>query len=216
MPLPVMTASSEEEAKVKVTAAVEAVGRGERVNVVQWLRFAKHWKLKAEPIEEAFELAHKAWEAGPEFEAVEGKVFILPPTQPEEVKSESTLGVGEAALKRPEPSVGAGVLRVRRIDDGVPKAEPVRAEAKPKQVGEPEPPKDELAKAWPEAPLAPADCVEAERLTYPRGLLGHVVPYIVDTSALPDRWMALAGALCVLGKALDRKVIGPTAIAPFF
>ena len=33
MPLPVMTASSEEEAKVKVTAAVEAVGRGERVNV---------------------------------------------------------------------------------------------------------------------------------------------------------------------------------------
>ena len=117
--------------------------------------------------------------------------------------------MGETALKRREPSVGTGVLRIRRINDE-PKAEPPRAEATPKQAGEPERPKDELAKAWPEAPLAPADCVEIDRLTYPRGLLGHVVQYIVDTAALPDRWMALAGALCVFGKALDRKVVGPT------
>jgi hypothetical protein len=32
---------------------------------------------------------------------------------------------------------------------------------------------------------------------------------MLDTNALPDRWMALAGALSVCGKALDRKVLGP-------
>jgi hypothetical protein len=32
---------------------------------------------------------------------------------------------------------------------------------------------------------------------------------MLDTNALPDRWMALAGALSVCAKALDRKVLGP-------
>jgi hypothetical protein len=59
------------------------------------------------------------------------------------------------------------------------------------------------------APVAPRDATALERLTYPRGLVGHVVQYMIDTNALPDRWMALAGALCVCGKALDRKVLGP-------
>src|SRR5262249_38754549 len=48
------------------------------------------------------------------------------------------------------------------------------------------------------------------RLTYPRGLLGHVVQYIYSTAQLPDRFMALAGALSACGKCLDRKVLGPT------
>jgi hypothetical protein len=62
----------------------------------------------------------------------------------------------------------------------------------------------------PPAPLPPADATELERLTYPRGLLGHVTQYIVDTSELPDRWLALATALIALAKGLDRKVIGPS------
>jgi hypothetical protein len=36
------------------------------------------------------------------------------------------------------------------------------------------------------------------------------VHYIVDTAALPDRTMALSGALSALAKGLDRKVLGPT------
>ena len=59
------------------------------------------------------------------------------------------------------------------------------------------------------APLPPEGAKPLEQLTYPRGLVGHVVQYMLDTNALPDRWMALAGALSVCGKALDRKVLGP-------
>ena len=94
---------------------------------------------------------------------------------------------------------------------------------KPKPQKEPEElePEREAAKAtpsriekskpseWPEAPLPPPNATALERLTYPRGLLGHVVQYMDDTNDLPDRWMALAGALSVCGKALDRKVLGP-------
>ncbi len=65
-------------------------------------------------------------------------------------------------------------------------------------------------RSWPEPPTAPDNAFGFERLTYPRGLLGHVVQYIVDTAALPDRRMALAGALSACAKGLDRKVIGPT------
>ena len=35
---------------------------------------------------------------------------------------------------------------------------------------------------WPEAPLPPPDATALERLTYPRGLLGHVVQYMYDTA----------------------------------
>ena len=59
------------------------------------------------------------------------------------------------------------------------------------------------------APLHPENATALERLTYPRGLVGHVMEYMLDTNALPDRWMALAGALSVCGKCLDRKILGP-------
>ena len=62
----------------------------------------------------------------------------------------------------------------------------------------------------PPAPEPPAGATELEKLTYPHGLLGHVVQYIVDASDLPDRWLALASALVVLAKGLDRKVLGPS------
>jgi hypothetical protein len=62
----------------------------------------------------------------------------------------------------------------------------------------------------PDAPLAPLGASQLDRLTYPRGLLGHVTQYMVDTSPLPHRWLSLASALCALAKGLDRKVIGPS------
>jgi hypothetical protein len=63
---------------------------------------------------------------------------------------------------------------------------------------------------WPEAPLPPSTAEGFDLLTYPRGLLGHVVQYIVDTDRFPDRRMALATSLSACAKMLDRKVVGPT------
>jgi hypothetical protein len=65
-------------------------------------------------------------------------------------------------------------------------------------------------KAWPEAPQVPDRVAGFEKLTYPRGLVGHVTQYIEDTNALPNRPMALAAALSACAKMLDRKVLGPT------
>jgi hypothetical protein len=65
-------------------------------------------------------------------------------------------------------------------------------------------------KPWPDAPTAPPGATRLEAMTYARGLLGHMTQYMVDTSPLPDRTMALAGAVTVGGKALDRRVLGPT------
>jgi hypothetical protein len=85
----------------------------------------------------------------------------------------------------------------------------IGAVAAPAPKAQPEP----KAETWPEAPLPPAGATELERLTYPRGLLGHVVQYIVDTDRLPDRQMALAGAMVACHKALDRKILGPGEIS---
>ena len=61
----------------------------------------------------------------------------------------------------------------------------------------------------PEAPVAPPNA-GIDRLTYPRGLLGHATQYVQDTAALPSRWLSLSTATSALAKALDRKVLGPT------
>jgi hypothetical protein len=90
-----------------------------------------------------------------------------------------------------------------------PQAEPDEEDDEPAfKLVEPKPRKYS-ANVFVPAPLAPSGATALERLTYPRGLVGHVVQYMIDTNGLPDRWMALAGALCVCGKALDRKVLGP-------
>ena len=73
--------------------------------------------------------------------------------------------------------------------------------AKPKAKAEPEAkaeskPRARLA-SWPEPPVAPPDA-GLERLTYPRGLLGHVAQYMVDTSPLPNRWLSLACSVVCL------------------
>jgi hypothetical protein len=88
----------------------------------------------------------------------------------------------------------------RNFDSIKPKEEPAE---------EPEPERAFSADVFRPAPLPRENATKLEALTYPRGLVGHVMEYMLDTNALPDRWMALAGALSVCGKCLDRKVLGP-------
>jgi hypothetical protein len=94
-----------------------------------------------------------------------------------------------------------------------PVAEPLLKELpteEPKQAApKPEPKVERLLFDIPPAPLPPPDATEAEALTYPRGLVGHIVQYMVDTAELPDRSMALCGALLVCALAIARKVLGP-------
>jgi hypothetical protein len=52
---------------------------------------------------------------------------------------------------------------------------------------------------------------DAERLTYVPGLVGDITEWIVETSMLPNRMMALGSALAVVGTLIGRKVLGPTA-----
>jgi hypothetical protein len=79
-------------------------------------------------------------------------------------------------------------------------------------VAEPEVAKPKMAApmTWPEAPEAPAGASLVERLTYPRGLLGHATQYVEDTAPFPNRWLSLFTATSALAKGLDRKVLGPT------
>src|SRR5215469_6760507 len=102
----------------------------------------------------------------------------------------------------------------RRVAVATPKPNPQEPEPEPDDEGQEAAQAKVKPKAkappWPEAPEPPPDATALERLTYPRGLLGHVVQYMYDTAGLPDRFLALAGALSALGKCCDRKVLGPT------
>jgi hypothetical protein len=57
---------------------------------------------------------------------------------------------------------------------------------------------------------APAAATPIEQLTYVPGLLGELIEWNVQTARYPSRVMALAAAIAVAGKLLDRKVAGPT------
>jgi hypothetical protein len=48
------------------------------------------------------------------------------------------------------------------------------------------------------------------QLTHVPGLLGELIEWNVRTARYPSRMMALAAAIAVVGKLLDRKVAGPT------
>jgi hypothetical protein len=65
-------------------------------------------------------------------------------------------------------------------------------------------PSDEQLAAEPWS-LAPTDLADVP------GLVGDLVRYITETARYPDRLMALAAALSIVGKLLDRKVIGRLA-----
>ena len=117
--------------------------------------------------------------------------------------------IGEPTPTNAEPEV-ANALQAA-MAELTERAEP-EPKPKPKEAKAPEadPAKGPKAKAWLDAPLPPNEATDLERLTYPHGLLGHVIQYMVDASDLPDRWLALASALVVLAKGLDRKVLGPS------
>jgi hypothetical protein len=97
------------------------------------------------------------------------------------------------------PSAGAEILGRLDVAERVRKAETARAQAEAKKPAQPLPDVE-----------PPPDVTELDRLTYPRGLLGDVVQYVVDTDAFPNRWLSLAVAVSAMAKACDRKVIGPT------
>jgi hypothetical protein len=52
---------------------------------------------------------------------------------------------------------------------------------------------------------APADAASIKQLTYVPGLLGELIEWNVRTARYPSRVMALAAAIAVVGKLLDRK-----------
>jgi hypothetical protein len=145
-------------------------------------------------------------------EARDYLLFICPPPQPKRAEPP----------KHTEPKTAdSGVKSTaswRR--DGARAAQPVKQEAVAAKLGPiasallDRPPKDtRMPKAPPlpprEAPLAPPNA-GIDRLTYPRGLLGHVTQYVEDTAALPNRWLSMSTALASLAKGLDRKILGPT------
>ena len=67
----------------------------------------------------------------------------------------------------------------------------------------------EMPEQAPEAG-APAAAASIEQLTYVPGLLGELINWNLRTARYPSRVMALAAAIAVVGKLLDRKVAGPT------
>jgi hypothetical protein len=63
----------------------------------------------------------------------------------------------------------------------------------------------------PDAPKAPTNATEQERLTYPPSrLLGAAVAHAYGCTTVPNRQLALWGALVGMVKILDRRAIGPT------
>jgi hypothetical protein len=119
---------------------------------------------------------------------------------------------GKELLAALAARLGAAKPKIGEIKAKVAELKKQLEAAKPAPVLEPErkPAKSKFsADVFRPAPLPPEGATALEALTYPRGLDGHVMQYMLDTNALPDRWMALAGALSVCGKALDRKVLGP-------
>ena len=52
-----------------------------------------------------------------------------------------------------------------------------------------------------------ADC-----LTYVPGLVGDITEWIVETSMLPNRMMALGSALAVVGTLIGRRVLAPQQV----
>jgi hypothetical protein len=70
--------------------------------------------------------------------------------------------------------------------------------------------KPSLFEVFREAPKAPPNTIGPERLLYPPGLVGHCVQYMIDTSSLPDRKLAVATSIATCAKGIDRKVVTPT------
>jgi hypothetical protein len=197
-----LLAHSEDHARELIAVLITECRGGISDREAEALALADRFRIEKEPISARFATARKlkaqefterGADIGAELDAATAKA---------QAKERAPAPLRMRRLDEPGPTP----LKVRRIDDtsstlkrpSEPKAKREMAEAKLKPPTSPDP----LS--------SPAGAVGAELLTYPRGLLGHVTQYIIDTAGLPDRTMALAGALSVCAKALDRKVIGPT------
>jgi hypothetical protein len=228
-------AEREAEAEAATTAALKVMiddGRD-----VEALALAKHWDVEewtrdliAAKREEAKRVAAEAAFKNP---AMQPEVAEAQPYQFTKRKLIETAPKEErkAAGADPEPepdakpsaedfkdALNAAIVQAQRGEALLTEvtkpreAEPEREAPTAKAEAAPEP-KVAPSRAWPDAPSAPADATAYERLLYPRGLLGHVVQYILDTDRRPDRPIALAAALVACHKALDRKILGPGDIS---
>jgi hypothetical protein len=158
--------------------------------------FTQWWwldQIKEARGEDEAEEVRKAWDG----EVARKRVAREAKQRSGDFKDKLDVALAKAAPATPEPAQSGSLLDVPFGRDVPSVPAPLPA----------------VTEAWPEAPLPPDGATELERLTYPRGLLGHAVQYIVDADRVPDRWMALAGALVAGHKALDRKILGPGDIS---
>ena len=100
----------------------------------------------------------------------------------------------------------------KELDAAIARTQPVEASvAAPAVVTRPAPsPFLKGFEEMPTAPSPPPGATAVERLTYPPGLLGHATDRAFHSTDLPDRQIALWGAMVGLAKILDRRLIGPT------
>jgi hypothetical protein len=215
-----MTATARQDKVGKVGK----VGAGERDLIVE-LRAAETWGQFVAVLSEVWKLAPQLEDEAIEVAPEEWKDLA------EDFFADKRSAEGEEERERRQVATFAAIKAKHDAKYAVAAERPAQeAQPEPKLEPKPEPaPKPDLAQAAtakvraildrtgqvtfphiPDAPLPPPDAIGIDRLTYPRGLLGHVIQYMVDSSDLPDRWLSLASALVALAKGLDRKVVGPS------
>ena len=191
-----LLAQSKDNAQELVDQIIRDYARGLSDRLPEAIALADLWCLEIDVLSAAKE-AREAREA-----------VVVPLVQPKTTRRLLTAKFGKAEEAAEVGKVDWVALAKRATLNKpapVEVAEPVAATFEPVSKAKPK----YSADVYRPAPLPPENATALDRLTYPRGLLGHAVQYIVDTADLPDRWIALAGALCALGKGLDRKVLGP-------
>ena len=199
-----------EEDRVRIQAMIaERAEGGSHDPRSEALSICRRWGKPTDWVEEGCDRAEEEWTKREIEEARKGAKKVLGALQPPTEKVEKPLLRREALKKSAE-----------QVSEIVQEQQKKREEEKVSSFLDGT--FDQPAKAfldrtfdqspkvwWPEAPLPPQGASELEKLTYPRGLLGHAVKYIDDTNELPHRWLALGTALSALAKGLDRRILGP-------
>jgi hypothetical protein len=191
------------EAEARITELVELKASGGPDGRQEALAIAREWGFVEKGVNDRFDEAELALEElGPKgpfkSSAPQPGVESTPKAQPAGSAWRRPLGAtAKTAQVKPQEVKSKPVVGRPDIDIGK-----IGHDDKKPVIGWP--------KHWPEAPNAPVDASAFERLLYPPGLLGHAVQYVVDTSQLPDRQLALAVSLSALAKGMDRKIVGPS------
>jgi hypothetical protein len=141
-----------------------------------------------------------------------------PDLEEDQAQAAQKLGISEEGVRgkwkvaranRRSYELGMAARRLRGRKLGVVK--PVVEVVAPAIVAQP-PPSLLLPKNWQDLRIPPG-LSDLERLTYVPGLVGDITEWIVSTARRPNRMMALAVALTVVGTICGRRVRGPTGSA---